>query len=296
MSAVNRFSSNSLHGSFKGRGRQYLTLLRCPLDGAALVGEGGVVRCTADADHTYNIDGGVLRLFPPDQAALVNQASRACEERGVGQGWQTPDEAAFKSLPQTALSGYPDDYWPQQAAATALLWRFLEAIRLASGGLPVGPMGEAAVLGAGMGWLAYGLDVAGYTTLAVDACAGERYGLGVYSIARYMRVQALPTDPPLAPEAFDWVIFQNGLGSEPQTVLERGLHAVRPGGWLAVIDALAPDDAQYTEMHMLFEQTGLELVAAPQRRGWRARLLQLRDLLAGQDSGAPPVLVAQKPG
>lgn len=248
------------------------------------------MHCTADPAHVYPFDGGILRLAAPDRCAAFEAHSAAHERECAAAGWKSPDEDEFKSLPQSGLAGFPDGYWPQQAAATALLWRFLEAIRLQTGGLPVGPMGEAAVIGAGMGWLAYALDVAGYTTLAIDSRAGARFGLGVYPIARYLRVQADPVEPPLAGEAFDWVIFQEGL-----TSLDVALKALRPGGWVAVIDALGPSGDDHDAAHTLLEHAGLVLVAQPRRTGWRGRMMELRDRLAGRDPGAPPVLVAQKP-
>ncbi|NDJ75523.1 MAG: hypothetical protein GYB65_04620, partial [Chloroflexi bacterium] len=153
-----------LNGAFKGRGRNYLTLLACPHDGASLTLHGTEAHCTADPTHVFPFDDGILRLVPDTMRESVNAQSEAYESARASKGWTTPDESAFKSLPQTGLSGYPDGYWQHQAEATALLWRFLEAIRLQNGGLPIGPMGETAVIGAGMGWLAYGLDVAGYTT------------------------------------------------------------------------------------------------------------------------------------
>jgi SAM-dependent methyltransferase len=295
-----------LNGAYKGRGRNYVALLTCPVDRAALRATAEGARCAADPAHEYTLDAGILRLVPPDRRAQFEAFSAAYDARCAALGWTSPDEDDFKSLPQTGLKGFSEDFWPQQAAATALLWRFLEAIRLEKGGLPVGPVGEAAVIGAGMGWLAYGLDVAGYATVALDARAGSRFGLGVYGIARYLRVQADPVDPPLAREAFDWIIFQEGLTPEapegameedrPQSVLDRALRVVRPGGWVAVIDALARSEDDAAAVHTLFEDAGLVLVAPPQRPGWRGRLLELRDRIAGRDAGVPPVLVAQKPG
>jgi SAM-dependent methyltransferase len=164
-------------------------------------------------------------------------------------------------------------------------------------------MGEAAVIGAEMGWLAYGLDVAGYATLAVDARAGARHGLGVFPISRYLRVQADLDQLPLAPAAFDWVIFQEGLTplsaaqteSGQQAALDAALRAVRPGGWVAVMNSLSPTIEDVATVHTLLEDAGLVLMQSTRQRGWRRRLLELRDRLTGREPGVPPVLVAQKP-
>ena len=282
---------------FKGRGRQYFTLLACPIDHASLVHDQNAAHCTADPSHVYPFENGVLRLAAPDIREDLAARSDEHEARGTAQGWQSPDEAAFKALPQTGLDGYPDFFWPRYAAATALLWRFLEAIRLENGGLPVGPMGEAAIVSAGMGWLAYGLDVAGYTTLAIDVHAGPQFGLGVYPIARYMRVQADPVRPPLAREALDLLIFQEGLSQleDPAYAVQHAAQALRAGGILVVMDSLAVFGNAYEQVRAQLEAAGLRLMQEPRRDGWRARVVSLRERLAGRDAETPPLVVAQKP-
>ncbi len=290
-----------IDGAFKGRGRNYLALLVCPRDGARLNPCEAGVCCAEDATHTYPFEDGVLRLVTPERRAALDAEAAAYEEACAEAGWAVPDEAQFKALPQDGLPGYPEDYWPQRAASTALLWRFLEAIRLQQGGLPVGPMGEAAVIGAGMGWLAYGLDVAGYTTIALDWRAGPRYGLGVYPIARYLRVQADLQRLPLARAAFDWLIFQNGLSalgdeSAQASAFAAALEALRPGGWVAVLDAPVSAAQGNADVRALFAAHRLEPLSAPGRRGWRAAMVDLRERLTGQGADAPAVLVARKRG
>jgi SAM-dependent methyltransferase len=295
-----------LNGMYKGRGRNYLSLLACPVDGASLTLEHEIVHCNRDPDHVYPFVSGILQLVPEDRRAEIDGIAREHDDHADEQGWHSPDEGQFKSLPQTGLPGYPEGYWAAQAYGTALLWRFLEAVRLANGGLPVGPVGEAAVIGAGMGWLAYGLDVAGYATLAIDARAGDRHGLGVFPIARYLRVQAAFQQLPLAPGAFDWLVFQEGLcplmadnqgETEQHARFEDALRALRPGGWLAVMNSLEPSEDDAAFVHTRFEEAGLVLMANPPRTGgWRERLFELRDRLRGRERGVPPVLVAHKPG
>lgn len=289
-----------INGTFQGRGRNYLSLLTCPIDGAPLALHVDGVRCDRHADHLYPFNDGVLQLVASDRRADLAALSQEHDAHGTAQGWRSPNEGEFKSLPQTALTGYPEDYWPAQATATALLWRFLEAIRRQNGDLPIAPLGEAAVIDAGMGWLAYGLDVAGYTTLALDARAGDQHGLGVYPIARFLRVQADLAQLPLAPGAFDWLIFQEGLcplfegAADEQATFNAALHALRPGGWLAVMNSLEPQ-AEAERVHTHFADAGLVLMEPPDTSGWRARLLELRDRLRGRERDIPPVFVAQKP-
>lgn len=290
-----------INGMFHGRGRDYLSLLMCPIDGTPLAIEGDGVRCATKPGHIFPFNEGVLQLAAPDRRPDLDALSAQHDNHGDAQGWHSPDEGQFKSLPRTPLPGYPADYWPAQATATALLWRFLEAVRREAGAPPVGPIGEAAVIGAGMGWLAYGLDVAGYTTLALDARAGRRHGLGVYPIARFLRVQVDLAQLPLAPGAFDWLVFQEGLhppgtnDHRAQACFEAALDALRSGGWLAVMNSLEPTATEAERVHTCFEDAGLILVETPQQTDWRSRLLELRDRLRGRESDVPPVFVAQKP-
>jgi SAM-dependent methyltransferase len=290
-----------INGMYKGRGRNYLSLMACPVDHAPLHQDEHGVRCVSHPDHFYPFRSGVLQLVPAPQRDAIDALSAAHDAACDAQGWHSPDEAEFKSLPQNALPGYPEDHWAQQTASTALLWRFLETIRLDQGISPIAPVGEAAVIGAGMGWLAYSLDVAGYTTLAVDARVGARHGLGVFPIARYLRVQADLDHLPLAPAAFDWLIFQEGLApqcadpdhADQQTALEAALRHLRPDGYIAVIDT--PSLEQNAIILSLFDQAGLVPVEPTRWRSWRDRLLGLRDRLKNREPDVPAVLVAQKP-
>ena len=80
-----------INGAFKGRGRDYLALLTCPLDGARLRLDEGAVRCTAEAAHVYPFEDGILRL-----------ARLAMRGKGVPAGGLTPERLAA-----AARSGVP---------------------------------------------------------------------------------------------------------------------------------------------------------------------------------------------
>jgi len=283
-----------MNGAFKGRGRQYLSLLCCPEDRAALALGDKSVGCTANPAHVYPFENGILRLIPARLRAEFETQSERHEQASAGR--HAPDEDEFKSLPQAGIAGYPDGYWANRAAATALLWRYLEAIRLQNGILPVGPVGEAAVIGAETGWLAYGLDVAGYATAAIDVRTGEKYGLGVYPIARYMRVQADLLDPPLAAGAYDLVVYQEGLpavddDAQWDILVKNAQRGLRSGGWLAI---MAFDLVTADPIEARLRAAGMTLMEKPQRQGMRVKLGDIRDRVLGRNQTAPPVIVAQK--
>ena len=101
-----------INGMYKGRGRNYLSLMACPVDHAPLHQDGHGVRCVSHPDHFYPFLDGVLRLVPAAQRETVDALSAAHDAACDAQGWHSPDEAEFKSLPQKALPGYPDDHWP----------------------------------------------------------------------------------------------------------------------------------------------------------------------------------------
>ncbi len=291
---------NTRNGAFKGRGRNYVALLRCPVDGGRLGWQDGALQCEQDATHVYRFADGILRLHPPEQREPLDTLSAAHEAQCAAAGWHAAGEATFKSLPQTPLGGYPEDYWEQWAEATALLWRYLEAVRLARGEWPIAPLGEVAVLHAGMGWLAYALDVAGYTTLAFDARTGARYGLGAFPIARYFRVQSDPTHLPLARAAFDWVIFQEGLApfgdvAAQREALQRAVDVLRVGGGVVVMAALEPRAEAVELARELLGEVGLQPLDA-RRRGWRGHLRDLAERAPWRSQQAPPLVVAQKRG
>ncbi len=289
---------NTRNGAYKGRGRDYVALLRCPLEGGRLGWQEGALQCEKDPSHVYHFADGVLRLYPPKLRAQMDALSAEHEARCAEAGYAPPNEAAFKSLPQTPLEGYPEGYWEQWAEATALLWRYLEAVRLARGELPIAPLGEVAVVHAGMGWLAYALDVAGYTTLALDARAGPRYGLGAYPIARYFRVQTDPSRFPLARAAFDWVIFQEGLrpfGDEAaqREALRRAAELLRVGGGVVVMAALGPRAKPVETARQICAEVGLQPLDA-RRNGWLGRFSEWARRAPWRPQEVPPLVVAQK--
>ena len=299
MSLDSSSSSDAAGDAFHRRGPQYLRLLTCPLDGAPLTRENGDVVCLEDDGHRYPLEQGILRLSSADQRAALDAQSEAHEAQAKKSGWRSPDEEAFKRLPQTGLGGFPELYWPQYAAATAMMWRFLEAIRVENGALPVGPMGEAAVIGAGMGWLAYALDVAGYATVAIDALAGPQHGLGVFPIARFFRVQADPVHPPLAREVFDLVLFQEGLArsrdeADEEAALARGVAALKPRGVLVVMDAFPESLARIEALQARLEAAGLRVMDLPPRLTWRGRLAERVAQALGRNGTLPQVVVARK--
>jgi len=114
-------------------------------------------------------------------------------------------------------------------------------------------------------------------------------------------VQADPIAPPLARAALDVLVYQNGLArsgpdADQDRALAHGLRALRPGGWIAVMDPLNTSVEAVEALRARLGAAGLLLLDAPQQRGWRARFSDLVGRLSSNDPLPPPVTFAQKPG
>lgn len=214
------------------RGHQYLPLLRCPITGSSLEDHKTYFQ-TPDGSHHYQFEAGILRLITHKQQQAFAAEEQATAARHQSNNWQIPSPDDFRQLPQTGLNGWPLGYWQRRAEITAEMWRVIEHIRVDEERPPIGPMGNAVDLTDDMGWIAYGLDMSGYTTIALGQHIGS-YGLGVFDPSRYLRVQAAIDNPPLAPEQFDLVVFSFSLKT-PQPTLEHAVRLLKKGGLLIVM-------------------------------------------------------------
>jgi hypothetical protein len=221
---------------FPHRGHKFVPLLRCSVDGGRLEQVDDVLVCEEDPAHVYQRANGIIHLATETQHESFATASEERAQQRRSRGWQLPDPEAFKSVPQTPIRGWPVEYWQRRAFSTAAMWRVLERIRIANGDLPVGPMGNAVDFTEDMGWIGYGLDVAGFTTIVIGQDAGE-YGLAAYDFPRYTRVQAAFDDPPLVENTFERVVFSFSLSQavDPAQTLKNAVPLLRKGGCLIVM-------------------------------------------------------------
>jgi SAM-dependent methyltransferase len=222
---------------FEKRGRNYLSLLRCPLDQSTLVAiDKTTLVSEENPDHIYHIHQGIIHLLTSEQDQFLTARSAPKIQAYQNQGIQPPLSEDFKSLPQTPLPNATPIYWQQRAYATAALWRVLERIRHAEGHLPVGPIGNAVEFTDGMGWLGYGLDIAGYTTIVLGEDKSS-YGLAAYPYARYQRVYSSFETVPLASNIFDIVVFSFSLSinHNPERILKNAIQLLAPQGHLIVM-------------------------------------------------------------
>lgn len=221
-----RKPSRSLREILGKRGPHYLSLLREPTTGKVL-----------DNDHSYPVEeDGILRLISAKQRAIFDAQATTRANQRQNDGWQAPTPEEFRRLPQTSLTGWPMNYWQRRSVCTAEMWRILEHIRVEEDRLPIGPMGNALDLTAGMGWLGYGLDVSGYITIVLGEDTG-RYGLGAYQYSRYLRLQASISNPPLTANSFDLVVFSFSLEilDSPQIAIENAARLLNEGGILIIM-------------------------------------------------------------
>jgi hypothetical protein len=207
-----------------------------PHTGVDLVEVDGGVAPVDQPDQVYPVQNGIIHLIPHDDSY-----DRTCEAKG----WQMPDAYSFRTLPRDPLDKWEPGYWKKRALSTATIWQVLEEDRRAKRILPLGEIGVAADITDALPYVAYGLDVGGYTTVSISAQAGA-YGLDAYYLTRYCRIHAGPAKLPLRAGLFDVVIFSASLplvsAAALSDVLHRGVAALKRGGRLIISDT--PEQAE----------------------------------------------------
>ncbi|MCB9436184.1 MAG: methyltransferase domain-containing protein [Anaerolineales bacterium] len=271
------------------RGHQFLPLLRCPVTGSSLEDHHTHFQ-TPDGSHIYQFEAGILRLLTPEQKRAFAAEELSISTENQSNDWQSPTPDDFRQLPQTGLDGWPLGYWQRRAEITAEMWRVIEHIRVDEERLPIGPMGNAVDFTDDMGWIAYGLDMSGYTTIAVSQSIGS-YGLGVFDHSRYLRVQAAIDNPPLTPEQFDLVVFSFSLKT-PQPTLDHAVRLLKKGGLLIVMADKGNESIQQ-EAGTALQSLGFE--ARFQRVGAMGNTFSrtLKNLV-GYRPDVPPLVVVRR--
>lgn len=248
-----------LTDKLRQRGQDFIALLRDPVDRGNLQRLGSHTLINPNSGVAYTIVDGVVRLAAPNRLLALDQVTQAHANRLSAQGWLAPNIEEFRRLPQTALPTWSEEYWATRAAVIAEMWRILEHIRIAEERLPIGPMGLAADLSDGMGWVGYGLDVSGYNTVVVSPYNGP-YGLNVFPFSRYLRVQADISAPPLVANAFDLVVVSFSLPEAPSAteLLANAARLIKPEGLVMILSTEDVDIPMFTEQ---LEQAGLNVAA-----------------------------------
>lgn len=269
------------------RGHQFLPLLRCPITHTALL-DHKTHLATANGVHQYYFEAGILRLLTPEQRQAFDAATHTQNQQT--NGWKAPSADDFRQLPQTGLEGWPLGYWHRRAEITAEMWRILERIRVDEERLPIGPMGNAVDFTDGLGWLGYGLDMSGYTTLVLGQQTGP-YGLDVFDHSRYLRIQASIENPPLAAEQFNVVVFSFSLET-PHPALAHAAKLLKKGGVLIV---MADKGNEPQQKHAETALQGLGLETRLQRVGAMGNNFSrtLKNII-GYRPDVPPLVVARR--
>lgn len=247
--------SPRLTDKLRQRGQDMVALLSDPIDGGALQRDGTHRLLNPVTNQHYAIVENVVRLASPQQLAELEPQAKRNADQFLSKGWLAPDIEEFRRLPQTGIPSWSEEYWATRAAVVAEMWRILEQIRIEEDRLPIAPMGIAADISDGMGWVGYGLDVSGYITVVVSPYSGP-YGLDVFPFSRYLRVLADPTTPPLSQNSFDLVTISFCLHniSAPQDLLTHASRLLKPNGLLMVLSADETDLASATQ---ILEAVGL---------------------------------------
>lgn len=282
------------------RGHNYVSLLHCPQTGKTLAQEQNHVLTehSPNNGHSYRYDyeDGILRLLTPEQRAEFDAASQKLTEQYQIEERAVPSHAEFRTLPQSNLENWPNGYWQQRTFCTAEMWRILEEIRIDNEKLPIALTGRAVDLTDGMGWIAYALDVSGYSTIALGQDAGM-YGLGAFPISRYLRIQASITAPPLMSEKFDLVVFSFSFLyiENPNAALENAHDLLQQYGHLLILSDVVDDDgkAKLTQAAKTLETLGFGIT---HRRvgAMGGKLSRTMKNLVRNVPNVPPIIVAQR--
>ncbi len=253
---MNENGHRLLTDKLRRRGQDLVTLLRDPSDGSLLQRTGDFVS-NERTGNRYTVEDNVIRLAVPEQLADLDRITQQQAAQFLAQGWRAPDIEDFRRLPQTPIPTWPEDYWANRAAVIAEMWRILENRRIAEQKLPIGPMGVAADLSDGMGWVGYGLDVSGYITVVVSPNNGP-YGLTVFPFSRYLRVQADTSAPPLVTNSFDLVTvsFCLSQSTTPERLLTHAANLLKPNGLLLLLSA---EDTDIDSATHTLQQAGLSV-------------------------------------
>lgn len=295
-------ANSSLYAArFEKRGRQYMELVRCPLDQGKLVYvDNDTYVCEDNPTHLYQQHNGILYLLTAEKRDQFEKQSLEQTALYQSQGKTPPSPEDFKSLPQFSLNGWELGYWQQRAYGTAALWRILERIRLAQGKQPIGDhLGNVLDFTDGMGWLGYSLDVAGYTTIVVGQDNGV-FGLNAYPYARYLRILADFIALPLPAKHFDMVIFSFSLSDvdNGEQVLKNAIQLLTPTGYLVVmIDNLSARSVPLTKLvENVLKSEGLHVEREhirPMSRGFIRRFIER---VSGHIPQMPALIIGKQMG
>jgi hypothetical protein len=261
---------------------RHLPYLIDPVTGADLTVTDGGLAPHDNLRQIYPIEDGILRLTLTDIRAQSDAFDAEC--RALGRA--AADEHTFRGLPRQGLDGWGELFWQQRSFSTAAVWDFIEAERRRQKRGSIGYQGVAADLSAGLPYMAYALDAAGYMAFAVSPYAG-RYGLGVYPFSRFCRVQAAWDALPLKPGEFNLVIFSGSLASIDADALPDSL---KQASRLLVDDGhlLITDSADTETARAILGDLGLR-VDVRSVRGAEGRF---KSMLGGK-TDVPPLLVAR---
>jgi len=188
--------------------------LDCPDDGVAFVCE-----------------DGVWRFLAPDRLDDVRRFRERYDPVRRGEGWGSTDSAYYRALPFRDTTGLFPALWHIRAQSYRALQEHV---------LTDGPQ-RVVDLGAGNGWLANRLTLAGHTVAGVDLRVDEVDGLGAHRHydATFLSLQAEFDAVPLASAQMDVVVYNGAFhyANDYEQTLREALRLLRPGGRIVIMDS-----------------------------------------------------------
>lgn len=245
-----------LKDKLRKRGQDFVALMHDPADGGTLQAEVDTL-VNPLTNQRYVVDDTIIKLALPDQLVELEQQTKSHADKAASRGWLPPDIVEFRRLPQTPIPTWPDDYWNNRAVVIAEMWRILEEIRIAANKPPIGAIGTAVDISDALGWVGYGLDVAGYNTIVVSRYSGP-HGLGAFPYSRYVKIQSDITAPPLQSGKFDLVTVSFCIHDvdDAATLLDNTARLLKQNGVLLVLSA---DEIDVKQISTILASTGLQV-------------------------------------
>lgn len=215
--------------------------LRCPACGADLAdtatppgaNETDRTRPCASCPAEYHYEAGIWRLLRPQDQAGVERFLTDYTHIRRAEGRGSTEAAYYRALPEPT----PGDPLAWQWRIRARSWAHAQPRLFPAGGAPQ----RIIDVGAGVGWLANRLTLAGHDVVAVDLslddhdglAAGRHYGPG------FARVQAHFDHLPFTDGDADVVVFNASLHySENYAVtMAEARRVLRPQGRVVVLDS-----------------------------------------------------------
>jgi uncharacterized protein YbaR (Trm112 family) len=287
--------------------KDWLELIACPVcqhDLHFINGSDSSLVCQSCGGQ-YAIWDRIPRLVPAEDLENLIEFNQRYRKMRLSEGWRPMTAEQTLKLPFSQPPGYPGIYWVVRRESFTALKNWL-----ANHG-PQPPMGPAADLGAGVGWMSDALARSGFRVVALDSNLDESFGLGAARTylgrSDFLIVQGDLNKPPFQDGKFGLVLFNASMhyAKDLTLTLNRTRQALHPEGRVVIMDspvARMPQPGRGVggrifgsqELQDALVRAGFQTQWFPVRRGVRWWIAQGLRLARGGALFSLPIIVAEK--